>query len=323
MTNPKRTLYVGGLAEEVDEKTLHAAFIPFGDIFEIQLPIDFETQKHRGFAFVEYETADDAATAIDNMNDSELFGRAIRVNLAKPVRLKETSSKPVWSEDQWLSNAMNSTENETSSTLTDNNNNDNHNNTKTIKTLTKDDDIDEIDFDTSRPLSKRIKAASNPRVYFDIEINGSRAGRLIITLFADIVPLTAENFRCLCTHEKGFGYRHTSFHRIIKEFMAQGGDMTKGNGTGGKSIYRRTFKDENFNVKHTHAGQLSMANSGSNTNGSQFFITFVKCDWLDNKHVVFGEIIEGFELLKKIEDAGTKSGTTTKTVTIVDCNEFK
>ncbi|CAF0839524.1 unnamed protein product [Rotaria sordida] len=139
----------------------------------------------------------------------------------------------------------------------------------------------------------------------------------------NVVPLTAENFRCLCTHEKGFGYRHTNFHRIIKQFMTQGGDMTKGNGTGGKSIYGRTFKDENFNIKHTHAGQLSMANSGSNSNGSQFFITFVKCDWLDDKHVVFGEVIEGFEVLKKIEDAGTKSGTTTKTVTIADCNEFK
>ncbi|CAF3942027.1 unnamed protein product [Rotaria sordida] len=319
MANPKRTLYVGGLAEEVDEKILHAAFIPFGDIFEIQLPIDYETQKHRGFAFVEYETADDAASAIDNMNDSELFGRSIRVNLAKPVALKETSSKPVWSEDQWLSNAMNSTDNETSTV--ENNSNDN---TKQIKlSSTKDDDIDEIDLDTGRPLSKRIKAATNPRVYFDIEINGSRAGRLIITLFADIVPLTAENFRCLCTHEKGFGYRHTNFHRIIKQFMTQGGDMTKGNGTGGKSIYGRTFKDENFNIKHTHAGQLSMANSVSNSNGSHFFITFVKCDWLDDKHVVFGEVIEGFEVLKKIEDAGTKSGTTTKTVTIADCNEFK
>ncbi|CAF3088875.1 unnamed protein product, partial [Rotaria sp. Silwood2] len=281
MTNTKRTLYVGGLAEEVDEKILHAAFIPFGDIFEIQLPIDYETQKHRGFAFVEYETAEDAASAIDNMNDSELFGRSIRVNLAKPVHLKETSSKAVWSEDQWLSNAMNSVDNDISST--DNNNN-NNNNTKEVKSQIKDDDIDEIDLDTGRPLSKRIKAVTNPRVYIDIEINGSRTGRLIITLFSDIVPLTAENFRCLCTHEKGFGYRHTSFHRIIKEFMAQGGDMTKGNGTGGKSIYGRTFKDENFNIKHTHAGQLSMANSGPNSNGSQFFITFLKCDWLDNKH---------------------------------------
>ncbi|UJR13569.1 hypothetical protein I4U23_000582 [Adineta vaga] len=325
MANPKRTIYVGGLGEEVDEKTLHAAFIPFGDIFEIQLPMDYETQKHRGFGFVEYETAEDAAAAIDNMNDAELFGRAIRVNLAKPVHLKETSSKPVWSEDQWLSEAMNSVEKD--GTSTDDINNNNNNNpaavVKSVENLSKENETDEIDLDTGRPLSKRIKSTTNPRVYLDIEINGSRAGRLVFTLYADIVPLTAENFRCLCTHEKGFGYRHTSFHRIIREFMAQGGDMTKGNGTGGKSIYGRTFKDENFNLKHTHAGQLSMANSGSNSNGSQFFITLAKCDWLDNKHVVFGEVIEGFEVLKKIEDAGTKSGTTTKTVTIVDCNEFK
>ncbi|CAF0800214.1 unnamed protein product [Adineta steineri] len=323
MANPKRTVYVGGLAEEVDEKTIHAAFIPFGDIFEVQFPMDYETQKHRGFAFVEYETAEDAAAAIDNMNDSELFGRAIRVNIARPVHLKETSSKPVWSEDKWLSEAMNSVEKDklatddittTTPTPTD---------AKQQENVSKDTDLDEIDFDTGRPLSKRIKSTANPRVYFDIEINNSRAGRLIMVLYADIVPLTAENFRCLCTHEKGFGFRHTSFHRIIKEFMAQGGDMTKGNGTGGKSIYGRTFKDENFNLKHTHAGQLSMANSGPNSNGSQFFVTFAKCDWLDNKHVVFGEIIEGFEVIKKIEDAGTKSGTTTKTVTIADCNEFK
>jgi peptidyl-prolyl isomerase E (cyclophilin E) len=216
-----------------------------GDIFEIQLPIDYETQKHRGFAFVEYETADDAAAAIDNMNDSELFGRAIRVNLARPVHIKETSSKPVWSEDQWLSEAMNAVGNG-SSTTDDNNNNEK----KPEENVAKEDDPDEIDFDTGKPLSKRIKSTANPRVYFDIEINGSRAGRLIMTLHADVVPLTAENFRCLCTHEKGFGFRHTSFHRIIKEFMAQGGDMTKGNGTGGKSIYGRTFKVRQLGVSY-------------------------------------------------------------------------
>jgi peptidyl-prolyl isomerase E (cyclophilin E) len=207
-----------------------------GDIFEVQLPVDYETQKNRGFAFVEYETADDAAAAIDNMNDSELFGRSIRVNLAKPARIKETSSKPVWSEDQWLSKAMSAVDDEKAST-------DDPDAKKVLSsTGPKDDDIDEIDPDTGNPLIKRIKSSTNPRVYLDIEINGSRGGRLVITLFADIVPLTADNFRCLCTHEKGFGYRNTTFHRIIKEFMAQGGDMTKGNGTGGKSIYGKTFK---------------------------------------------------------------------------------
>jgi peptidyl-prolyl isomerase E (cyclophilin E) len=207
----------------------------------VQLPIDYETQKHRGFAFIEYETADDAAAAIDNMNDSELFGRSIRVNLANPVRIKESSSKPVWSEDKWLSKSMNAVDGEQAPT-------DDNNNIAKEPIVAKDDDVDELDADTGNPLIKRIKSSTNPRVYLDIEINGSRGGRLIITLFADIVPLTAENFRCLCTHEKGFGYRNTSFHRIIKEFMAQGGDMTKGNGTGGKSIYGRTFKVRRKNL---------------------------------------------------------------------------
>jgi peptidyl-prolyl isomerase E (cyclophilin E) len=207
----------------------------------VQLPIDYETQKHRGFAFIEYETADDAAAAIDNMNDSELFGRSIRVNLANPVRIKESSSKPVWSEDKWLSKSMNAVDGEQAPT-------DDNNNIAKEPIVAKDDDVDELDADTGNPLVKRIKSSTNPRVYLDIEINGSRGGRLIITLFADIVPLTAENFRCLCTHEKGFGYRNTSFHRIIKEFMAQGGDMTKGNGTGGKSIYGRTFKVRRKNL---------------------------------------------------------------------------
>ena len=259
--------------------------------------MDFENQKHRGFGFVEYESAEDAAAAIDNMNDSELFGRAIRVNLAKPVHLKETSSKPVWSEDQWLSKSMNAVEDDKSAV-----DEDGVPKPAAVSADTKDGESGETDADAGDPLAKRIKSSTNPRVYLDIEINGSRGGRLIITLFADVVPLTAENFRCLCTHEKGFGFKNSSFHRIIKEFMAQGGDITKGNGTGGKSIYGRTFKvrqqckalierrhdpfqDENFTTKHTHAGQLSMANSGPNTNGSQFFVTFAKCDWLDDKHV--------------------------------------
>ena len=178
------------------------------------------------------------------MNDSELFGRAIRVNLARPVHIKETSSKPVWAEDRWLAESMNTGENgpatvgENGSSTTD----DNNNNKTVPQPAAKETEAEEIDLDSGKPLSKRIKSTANPRVYFDIEINGSRAGRLTMTLYADIVPLTAENFRCLCTHEKGFGFRHTSLHRIIKEFMAQGGDMTKGNGTGGKSIYGRTFK---------------------------------------------------------------------------------
>ncbi|MBT9558044.1 MAG: peptidylprolyl isomerase [Myxococcales bacterium] len=170
---------------------------------------------------------------------------------------------------------------------------------------------------------------SNPRVFFDISLDGQPAGRIVFELFADVVPRTAENFRALCTGEKGVGpsgkplhYKGTGFHRIIKQFMCQGGDFTRGNGTGGESIYGSKFADENFNLKHTEPGLLSMANAGPNTNGSQFFITTVVTSWLDGKHVVFGKVVEGLDVVKKMEAVGSQSGATRFPVTIADCGQL-
>uniref|UniRef100_A0A8C2WUU5 Peptidyl-prolyl cis-trans isomerase n=1 Tax=Cyclopterus lumpus TaxID=8103 RepID=A0A8C2WUU5_CYCLU len=242
MAANKRVLYVGGLAEEVDEKVLHAAFIPFGDITDIQIPLDYET---------------------------------------------------VWSDDDWL---------------------------KKFSGKTAEEADGEAAAGEDEPPAK--KGRVNPQVYMDIKIGNKPAGKLRFLLRADIVPMTAENFRCLCTHEKGFGFKGSSFHRIIPQFMCQGGDFTNHNGTGGKSIYGRKFDDENFVLKHTAPGQLSMANSGANTNGSQFFITNDKTDWLDGKHVVFGDLVEGMDVLRAMEAEGNKDGKPKQKVIISDCGEL-
>ncbi|MGW4568464.1 peptidylprolyl isomerase [Streptomyces sp. NPDC004561] len=146
-------------------------------------------------------------------------------------------------------------------------------------------------------------------VYFDININGAPAGRIVFNLFDKVVPKTARNFRELATGQNGYGYAGSGFHRIIPQFMLQGGDFTNHNGTGGKSIYGEKFEDENFELKHDRKYLLSMANAGRNTNGSQFFITTVVTPWLDGKHVVFGEVIEGQELVDQIESLGSQSGS--------------
>lgn len=168
--------------------------------------------------------------------------------------------------------------------------------------------------------------ADNPRVAIDVTIGGEPAGTVTIELFADVVPKTAENFRALCTGEKGMGtngkpltYAGSPFHRIIPGFMIQGGDFTRGNGTGGESIYGERFDDENFELKHTGPGILSMANAGPNTNGSQFFITVAETAWLDGKHVVFGKVVDGMDVVKAMEAQGSPSGRTQSEVVFAGC----
>ena len=167
------------------------------------------------------------------------------------------------------------------------------------------------------------------KCFFDVEVDKKPFGRIVVGVFGDVVPKTAKNFITLCEGkidpktQKNFGYAGTPFHRVIPQFMLQGGDFTEGNGSGGASIYGRSFPDENFKLKHGGAGTLSMANAGKDTNGSQFFITVAQTSWLDGHHVVFGKVVEGMDIVKKIEALGSQSGATNGQIIIAKSGEVK
>ncbi|EGB11500.1 hypothetical protein AURANDRAFT_21288 [Aureococcus anophagefferens] len=174
-----------------------------------------------------------------------------------------------------------------------------------------------------------VKQNNLPVVFFDVAASTLPLGRIVVELRADVCPLTCENFRALCTGEKGTGrnrkalhYKGSRIHRVVPNFMVQGGDFTRNNGTGGESIFGMKFADENFHLKHGGAGVLSMANAGPNTNGSQFFLCTAAAPWLDGKHVVFGQVVRGMDVLKQVEMLGNPDGTPSEPITIIECGQL-
>ncbi|KAI6198327.1 Peptidyl-prolyl cis-trans isomerase E [Aphelenchoides fujianensis] len=294
--NRKRTVFVGGFGGEVDEKVLSLAFIPFGEIVGISIPMEYETGKHRGFGFVEFESAEDAAAAIDNMNDSELYGRTIRVNFARPPKVTERSSRPVWADDEWLKQYG-------------------HGGGEGAQpTADSSEDEDGAATTADGETAKKAAKPKLPRVFMGIKIGIRYIGRIVIELRTDVVPRTCENFRAYARESEDSATRTRNF---IESFR---NSCVRGDGTGGKSIYGTKFEDENFTLKHSMPGVVSMANCGKDTNGSQFFLLTAEASWLDNKHVVFGHVVEGMNIV--LEQQGSQSGKPSMQVTIVECGEL-
>ena len=282
MQQNKRTLYVGNISQQTTSTFLKDYFSTFGDIIKVDIPDNPEAPgQHRNIAFIEFEEQQDALEAAENMNNNSLLGKIIKCSIARQ-KIRDFS-KPLWEDEDYIA-------------------------------------LYSKQFEGNSITEMNIKASDDVKyVFMDIQIGNILAGKITIQVRNDIVPLTADNFIKLCTNELGYGYKNCIFHRCIPGFMIQSGDFTNQDGSGGKSIYGTTFEDENFKLKHVGPGILSMANSGKDTNGSQFYITTVATPWLDDKHVVFGRVVDGMDVVKKIESVGSKDGVASQSVVIIGC----